>query len=178
MKNELRKKSLAIGKKLNTEELSKKILFNLSLLDEYRNSNNILCYYPLKYEVNTLNLLKNNDKVWYLPRVKGNELEICRYEPENLSCGSFNIMEPKGEIIKDLTTIDMIIVPAVAADKNGYRLGWGKGYYDRFIFSLKNKPIIVFLIYDKLLFDTVYPDSYDMKCDILISDKEILRIEC
>ena len=178
MKNELREKAIEIRKRLNTEELSKKILQNLVCLEEYKRSKNIICYYPLPKEVNTIPLLNDTSKNWYLPRVNGSKLEICKYNKGELTCGSFNIQEPIGQKLDDLTNIDMIIVPAIAADKNGYRLGWGKGYYDRFLSSFVNKHKTIVLVYSELVFDTVYPQNHDVKCSILISDKEIFRIDC
>ena len=75
-----------------------------------------------------------------------------------------------------LDIIDLVIIPAVAADKNGYRLGYGKGYYDRLLPLLHPRCIKIVLVYSKLLFDSVYPDEFDVKADIVITDKEILRI--
>ena len=72
----------------------------------------------------------------------------------------------------------MIIIPALAADKNGYRIGYGKGYYDRFLKTLKHNPVKVVLTYSDLLFDNIFPDEFDEKCNIIITDKEIYRINC
>ncbi len=178
MKNILRQKSLELRKTLNTEDLSKKIIKNLISIDEYKKSTNILCYYPIKNEVNTLELFLNKEKKWFLPRVKNDELEVCLYNEKKLAKGSYGIMEPQNSPITKLDIIDTVIIPAVAADRNGYRLGWGKGYYDRFLSELDVSCKRIVLVYSALLYDNVFPQYHDEKCHIIVSDKEILRIEC
>ena len=176
MKNELRKKALELRKQLDITSKTKKILENIFSLSEYKSSNNILCYYPLKYEVSTIECLKRIDKNWFLPRVKGHELEICSYSAKYMSKGSFNIIEPQTTAIVDYNCLDMIIIPAVAVDIKGYRIGYGKGYYDKFLAKINKKIIKVIPIYSELIFDTVYPEKHDIRADIIISEKEILRI--
>ena len=178
MKEELRKKALSIRKNLPVEQYSSIIMHKLFSLPEYSKSKNILSYYPLKSEVNTLKCLEDKTKNWYLPRVINETLEFCPYESSNLKKGSFNIFEPCSSKIDDFSNIDMIIIPAVAADKNGYRLGYGKGFYDRFLYSLKSSPVKVILIFHDLLFETIYPEKHDIKGDIIITNKEIFRIIC
>lgn len=178
MKNQLRKRALELRKTLPTTVLSEKIIKKIFLIPEYSQCKNILSYYPLKYEVNTKDLFNDKTKNWFLPRVNGDNIDICSYVETSLQTGKFNIQEPQTEVINDLKPVDMIIIPAVAADRNGYRLGWGKGYYDRFLSSLGHNPCKVVLVFSNLLFDTVYPENHDEKSDIIITDEEILRIDC
>ena len=72
----------------------------------------------MKYEIQTQACFNDDSKIWYLPRVDGENLEVCLYEKEKLSKGSFNIQEPSNEKISDLSFLDIVIVPCVAADKN------------------------------------------------------------
>ncbi|MBQ8886258.1 MAG: 5-formyltetrahydrofolate cyclo-ligase [Candidatus Gastranaerophilales bacterium] len=175
MKNELRKISLQKRKELDVKISSEKVLKNLFSLDEYKKAQNILTYFPLKYEIQTQCCFSNNSKTWYLPRVNGEELEVCKYETKKISKGNFNIQEPTNEKILNLDFLDMVIIPCVAADKNGYRIGYGKGYYDRFLPLLPKTCKKVLLVYSDLLFESVYPDEYDVKVDVLVTDKQILR---
>ena len=175
MKNELRKEALEKRKMLNCNELSEKIIKNLISLPEYRSSKDIICYYPLKYEADTKMCLEDNQKNWYLPRVNGEALDICPFG--NLSKGAFGILEPMTNPISDYEKINMVIIPACAADKSGYRIGWGKGYYDRFLPLLKQTCKKVVLIYSSLLYNTIYPDKNDVKADIIVTDKGIFRID-
>ncbi len=176
MKNQLRQKSIEKRKKLDTELLSSFIVKNLFSLNEYQNSTNILCYYPLKYEVNITDCVNDKNKNVFLPRVVGQCLEICPYEPDKLKIGAYNITEPQTNKINTFDIIDLVIIPAVAADINGYRLGYGKGYYDRLLSTLPSSIKKVVPVYSDLLYETIYPEMYDVKSDIIVTDKEILRI--
>ena len=97
----------------------------------------VLLYYSLGDEVQTHDFIEK----WYrqkdilLPVVKGDILELRRYTgPQNLQTGeAYHIEEPTGEAFTDYTQIDFAIIPGVSFDKNGNRLGRGKGYYDRLL---------------------------------------------
>ncbi len=175
MKNILRSKALEIRKNIDINFCSEKITEKLFSLDEYKRCKNILCYYPLKNEVSTFNCLLNTDKNWFLPRVNGEELEICPYDKDKIQKGSFSIIEPQTEKIESFDIIDMVIIPAVACDINGYRIGYGKGYYDRLLINMP-KVVKVVLIPDACLFDNICPEKYDVKADIIITEKEVLRL--
>ena len=77
----------------------------------------------------------------------------------------FKTLEPDSEPVKkDL--IDLVIVPALAVDKNNYRLGYGGGFYDRFLANIKAKKVVC--IPKELVVETIYPESYDVKIDSVI----------
>lgn len=174
MKHKLRTEAKNIRKLIYSPGKDCKIIENLKKTKEYAVAKNILIYYPLKYEINTIHCLNDKTKNFYLPRVNQNELEICKFKEKELKTGSYNITEPCNEAEKDESVIDTVIIPAVAADVNGYRLGYGKGYYDKF---LKNKKLTkIVLIYEKLIFPTIYPDKHDIKWDIAVSENYILNI--
>lgn len=104
----------------------------------------ILLYHSLPDEVNTRSFIER----WYpqkrivLPMVKGNELEFRYYEgKESLQAGAFGIEEPRGKVVQDLNEITLSIIPGVAFDRNGNRLGRGKGYYDRALSRLNSHNI-------------------------------------
>ncbi len=178
MKNEIRKISLEKRKLLPVEELSKKIINNLLLLEEYKSAKNILCYYPLIYEVQTQECFKDSSKNWFLPKVSKSNLEVCPYCTTNIQKGSFGIMEPLTEKIDSLDILDLVLIPAVAGDINGYRIGYGKGFYDRFLSSLDVPITKIMLIYSSLLYKSVCPDYYDIKVDVIVTDNGVLKINC
>ena len=172
MKNLIRKEVLEKRKNLNYSGLSIKIIKNLINTKEYKQSKNIICYYPLKYEVDTSYCINDNDKNIFLPRVNGNFLDIC--DCSNLKKGCFGIYEPQTEAIKDYSKIDMIIIPCLAADRKGYRIGYGKGYYDRFLPTLPLNCKKVILVYSDFLYDNIFPENHDIQSDMIISEKEII----
>lgn len=73
-----------------------------------------------------------------LPRVKGNDLEHIFYEgPHQLEISSWGIPEPKQGVPALPETIDMVLVPLVAVDRQGHRVGYGRGFYDRFLMNVR-----------------------------------------
>ena len=176
MKNEIRKYAKELRAKLNRDILSNKIHANLLSLKEWKQAENIFCYYSVGNEVNTTKLFTEK-KHWFIPRIEGNELLICPYDETKIQINKYNIPE---STLKSVSSdfIDMIILPSLAVDKNGYRIGYGGGYYDRFIANLNKDIIKVVLVYSDLLFDDVQHNDFDKKCDIIVTDKEIYKINC
>lgn len=98
----------------------------------------VMMYWSLPDEVEThaaVNALTAMGKTVILPIVVDNEhLQLCKYTGlDCLKTGAYGIMEPQGEPFTATDTIDLIIVPGMAFDPQGHRLGRGKGYYDRFL---------------------------------------------
>ena len=96
-------------------------------------------------------------------------MEVRRYtEKEDLQKGAFGIMEPTGTLFTDYERIDVAIVPGVAFDRDGHRLGRGKGYYDRFL----SKVPLVYKIgvrFPSRLMDEVPADEYDILMDEIVT---------
>ena len=100
----------------------------------------ILAYWPLPDEVDIRPLIDQlvaEGKTVVLPKVTGDEtMELRRYTSRaDLQEGAFHIMEPIGEVFEDYYKIDVALIPGMAFDAAGHRLGRGKGYYDRFLAS-------------------------------------------
>ncbi len=175
MKNELRKTAKEIRAKINCIESSIAVKNNLYKLQEFKNSKNILCYFSFGSEVQTTNYFSDETKNWYLPKIEGENIKVCPYCDE-FKLNKYGIKEPCNSPIADTKIIDMIIMPALCADKSGYRIGYGKGYYDRFLKTLKHKPVKVILEYEELIYNSVYPTEYDEKADYIVTDKKIYKI--
>lgn len=115
---------------------SAEILAALEAHPAFRAAHTVLLYHSLKDEVDTHDFIRkwSGEKQILLPVVVGDDLELRIYTcPEDLAVGAYGIEEPTGEVFTDYDTIDFIAVPGVAFDRNGNRLGRGKGYYDRLL---------------------------------------------
>lgn len=157
------------------EMFAQAVFARLENTEEFRNSQNLLLYYALPDELPTHEFIKkwSNNKKIYLPRVNGEDLKILEYVPDGLSIGAFNIEEPTGDVLVDCSIIDLIIVPAVAFDKNCNRLGRGKGYYDRLL--SKSDAIKIGVGYDFQIVKTLPVEPHDVPMDCVITPKEIIR---
>lgn len=167
-KQSLRKWARGKRKELDMEKISSILVNNLVQTDEYNSSKNIMIFYPLKNEVNLLSLLEDKTKTFYLPRIKGDELECCQYSNGDELCEScFKTLEPTCQACGK-QKIDLVIVPALVCDKFGYRIGYGGGFYDRFLTDFSGTKICCV---PKVLFvDTIYPEKCDIKMDLIITD--------
>ena len=129
----------------------------------------ILMYHSLPDELSTHRFLKkwNDRKKFYLPRVNGVNLEILPYNESRLELGSFHIEEPTGNDTVDVSDIELIVVPAVAYDLKGNRLGRGKGFYDRLLSNTKATKIGI--AYEFQIVDDIPTEPHDVAMDIIIS---------
>ncbi|MEQ9617898.1 MAG: 5-formyltetrahydrofolate cyclo-ligase [Deltaproteobacteria bacterium] len=120
------------------EEKSRRISENLTGLELFKNSRSIALYYPFRKEVTTRQIfyksLESGKKV-YFPRVNGTSLSFHRVDRlDQLEAGRFGIPEPRpGSFSIEPEKLDLVVVPGVAFDSGGRRLGYGKGYYDRYL---------------------------------------------
>lgn len=165
-KTDLRIKAKSIRKGLDIGNISQKLVDKIRQNDDYINAKNILIYYPKVYEINFLALL-NDDKCFYLPKVNGKDLFVCPYKcGDILKKSDFNIEEPCSEPV-DGIIIDLAIVPALAVDKKNIRLGYGGGFYDRFLAKYPNIKTIVALP-EQLCFNKLPSENFDIPVDIVI----------
>ena len=115
---------------------SAEILTALEAHPAFRAASTILLYHSLPDEVDTHSFIRkwSAKKQILLPVVTGDDLELRVYTgPGDLATGAYGIEEPTGALFTDYDAIDFIVVPGVAFDRNGNRLGRGKGYYDRLL---------------------------------------------
>ncbi len=133
----------------------------------------ILMYHSLADELSTHDFINKwtGRKSFFLPRVNGVNLEILPYDRSRLALGAFHIEEPTGDDVHDISEIELIVVPAVAYDRRGNRVGRGKGYYDRMLGD--TKAIKIGIAYDFQVFDEIESDPHDVPVDIIITDKGI-----
>ena len=155
---------------------SRKIHQNLKQIDAYDTSQNIACYFPIGSEVNTqevmLDILEKGKNL-LLPRIAKNDIVFhVITNIEKLEKGVFDIMEPRDDY-KKAEKIDCILVPTIAISKSGIRLGYGKGYYDRFLST--TKAVKISLTYSKQIIKSIPNDTHDIKMDWIATEDEIIK---
>lgn len=171
-KKELRKSIKSLVAQLSNENKiseARCVFSTIEKSDIYKQCRNILLFASLPDEIPTHDIIKkwSKGKNIFLPRVNGNSLDIIRYVPGMLKKGSFNILEPSGDDTIDPATIDLIIVPGVAFDKQGNRLGRGKGFYDRLLSTTEAKTIAV--CFDCQLVDLIPTESHDVPIQFIVT---------
>lgn len=168
-KQKLRNYVKEIRKQIITESLNKFFVDKIKASSEYKKARHIMLYYPKKDEVNLLELLQDKTKCFYLPRVNKENLQCCKFSlGDNTVTSNFGVEEPLTAPV-DKSIIDLIIVPALACDKEHYRLGYGKGFYDRFLTSFKRETIMC--VPKEFVFDTIYKERQDIPISILFTDE-------
>lgn len=97
--------------------------------------------------------------------------------PGDLERGTYGIPEPRpGLPVIGVREIDLVLAPGVGFDRDGYRLGFGGGYYDRFFQTLRRRTVKAGLAYDFQVRDTVYPDSHDRGVHYIVTPSDIMRV--
>lgn len=174
-KSHLRTKFKTLRKELNIERVSAAICENIRAWDIYNQASNVMLFYPTKFEINLLPLL-NDNKNFYFPRVNGFQLEVCPYSNDvEFKKSDNNINEPCSEPVS-AEILDLIFVPALAADKSGYRLGYGGGFYDRFLPLCKN-AFTVIPIYEDFVIENLPVEVFDRKVDFIITKVKRLTVQ-
>ena len=91
-----------------------------------------------------------------------------------MATGAFNISEPTGGELVDAERIELVIVPAVAYDRRGNRIGRGKGYYDRLL--RRTHALKVGVAYQCQICDDFTPDEFDIPVDVVITDQGVIKL--
>ena len=186
MKKTIRQEILQKRKLLSQEELlskSKTIFQSIKNLSIYQAAQNVMLYIDFRNEVKTGFIMED-----LLTRSKGTVVPISVIgtremilsqvlDPEKeLARSSYGILEPKPEYIRKINPaiLDLVIVPGIAFDSEGYRIGYGGGYYDYF-FSTMERPIVsIALAFDLQIIETVPKEDYDRPVDYIITESRII----
>jgi len=138
-------------------------------------ADNILMYHSLPDELSTHDFIEqwSTRKHFFLPRVNGVNLDILPYDRTTLRMGAFHIEEPQGDETVDIRDIDLIIVPAVAYDSDGNRVGRGKGFYDRLL--SQSTATRIGIVYDFQIVNKIDAEEHDVPVDFVITDRRIIK---
>ncbi len=185
-KNRLREQFKGLRKSiLNFDKVQKdnKIAQNLFSIREFGAAKNFLCYISKATEIDTeyiIEKLLKTDKIVAAPRMRDSEGNMDFYIVSSLEdtekC-TFGIREPiakKCKILSDFLD-SVCIIPALAFDKKGYRLGYGKGCYDRFLKDFGGLKIG--LCYENCLVDKLPKGEFDIAADIVVTENEIIYVK-
>lgn len=185
-KNRLRKKYRAIRKNLSPEQkqlLDGRILRRIVSLYQYRDAKTILTYVSKDEETDTLMLIKtalDDGKKVAVPKcVDGTRLMDFYYisDMEQLEKSSFGVLEPKTGLCEKMTDgfeESICIVPGMAFDSSGFRLGYGKGYYDRFLSGYSG--VTIGICYSDCVLWRLPKGKFDRPVQLLITDRFLRSI--
>jgi 5-formyltetrahydrofolate cyclo-ligase len=185
MKEKIRKDLIEKRSKLPKRkvlERSKKISDKFFNLKEFNKATNIFFYVSYDNEVNTHNMIKK-----CLSLGKNVVVPICDAEDSSMSLskiekwsdlepGSFNILEPKMDKIREVTIydIDLTIIPGIGFDEQGFRLGHGFGYYDKLLKDSTN-AINIGLAFEIQIVEKIPIETHDLPVDLIITEKRVIK---
>lgn len=162
------------------DALIKERLLNLP---EFITAKTVFFYASFRSEVETLNMIEESLKIGkriVLPKVDKERHRLMLYEIKDiseLSPGYMEIPEPflPDERLVNLDDIDLIIIPGASFDYSGNRLGYGGGYYDILLSERKEEVPIIALAYEEQLVDSIPSKMHDVKVDIIVTDKRVIK---
>ena len=185
-KRQIRQNILDIRDNMSVSEidkLSEKIISTLVKLPVFKNSSNIMLYLSFNNEVDSFRLIdycKRYNKRVIVPFCIKNGTKIVPTEIKDVKKGlvrsSFGFMQPKRDMVKpvDIENIDLIVVPGISFDRRCYRIGYGAGYYDRFLGKLNFKIPTVGLAYDFQIISSAPTEYHDIPLDYVVTEKRII----
>ena len=175
-------RSLLLEKRDNTsfdlmKIASEKMQKRLKKINAFRNAQKIGVYYPIGSEILTQDIIQellSNGKDVFLPKVVGKKMEFRKITDfSSLEKGSFDIMEPKDDCQTD-NNLDVVLVPTVGISPTGVRLGYGYGFYDKFL--AENKTVTISLTLEKQIIKNIPKSEHDIIIDWIVTEDRILQI--
>ncbi len=156
---------------------SKQIQKNLKRIESYRTAQTIASYYSICSEVRTQDIMQeiiSDGKTLALPKIDNDMLVFYNVKKfEDLEEGEFGIMEPK-QNCPVVDKFDIVLVPAVAMTRTGQRLGYGKGFYDRFLAG-KNITSVA-LTYSRLVVKHIPRSNNDVQINWVVTEDQVITV--
>lgn len=179
-KSELRREIKAVKRNLDEDYISRNsrmVYENLITLPEFAASDNIYIYVNYNQEVQTvdiINLCIQKKKNVFVPKIVSSEMIFVQINSlTELESGAYGILEPKSDN-EDKVCSGLLVMPMLACDKAFNRLGYGGGYYDRYL-EKHPENVKVALGYDFQMVETIETDRYDVQLDIIVTPEKIYR---
>lgn len=169
----------------NKDELSHQIVARCMALPEYLAARTVMFYIDVRSEVRTRHDLAKalaSDKKVVVPYCVDGELELFHLQDmTELETGMYKILEPKAELRAvpkkrvEIESLDLVIVPGVAFDRNGGRTGHGKGYYDKLLEHARPDTPLVALAFECQLFPEIPTGEYDVHMDKVVTELAVYQ---
>lgn len=183
MKKELRKKYKEIRKNIKNRDIASKKAANIFLeLEEYKNCNSLFIFLSFGSEIETQFIIEraiSDGKKVALPYMTGKPHEMVFIEINSLNDlvkNLIGIYEPiynkDNIVVSDSSTI--VVVPGLAFDSDGYRIGYGGGYYDKYL-SENIYYKSVGICFEEQITESIPTDKYDVKTDIIVTDRRVIK---
>jgi len=175
-KAQLRQRCKTIRKELGEEfrqNASKAICTHLAAWEVFQAAKVVLTYMPIRGEVDLCTLLANfPEKRWLLPRIFPGEIgrmNFHPYDPDNLILHPFGMAEPAAHLPQvPASEIQLVLAPGLAFDRSGWRLGYGGGYFDRFLMEFKG--VCVGVVFESLLLNAIPHGEYDIPMNWIVTE--------
>ena len=183
IKQDIREEVLSIRAQMPEETWQQKsdsIIARLKETDFFQKADTVHTYISMnkRREVCTdqlLNYLLESGKKVVVPITNFSNGTLSHTEIDktsDLETNKWGVSEPRTFNPVDVDELDVVIIPMAAADKSGNRLGYGKGFYDRFLSETKAKK--VGLVFDEFLFDEIPVEEFDVKLDVIITEERVI----
>jgi len=186
-KDEIRKIIKRRRNSMSENEVTTKsriIIEKLMKTDEFKNSKNIMIFLSFNNEVYTYDLIEKCIELGKRVIIPYTVKDTCEIIPtvlgnieEDLNITSYGYMEPKKEKIQpvDEKDIDLTVVPGLAFDKNMNRIGFGKGYYDRYLEKTRIDAKKIAVAFDYQVLEEIPSEVFDVKMDSIITDENTYK---
>jgi len=162
------------------KELNMRVLENLASLDAYKKAGRILLYASYRSEVDTGPIIEHafkDGKEVVLPKVDESNGCLTKHiinGMHDVSKGFRGIPEPTTKACIKVEEVDLLIVPGVAFNPSGARIGYGGGYYDRLLPRVKGLRPIIALAYEEQIFEILATEGHDIGMDSIITPERII----
>jgi len=171
-----RRKAVTITER---KQSSDAIIEALQRRKEVANANNLMGYLAIHNEVDISKLLNKfaESRKVYVPVIEGDKIRPSEYDASKICRkGLFEVPEPEPRVVlENLRELDVILIPGLAFDKRGNRIGFGKGFYDVFLRGLP--ALKIGIAYDFQLLDAIeHAEEHDVKMDLIITEKQIIEV--
>jgi len=174
----LRQKYLQLRNRLDTKSLSRAAAEAVAGFLRRRRAGHVMIYLPFRNELSPLPLLELYPEAeYYLPRVSGDHLTVHPYySPRERHRLGFEQPAADAPLVGE-ESLDAVIVPGLAFDRSGYRLGYGGGYYDRFLAELPLGVFVIGYAPEDLMVDRLPRDAWDVPVAWLASENGVRAAE-